>query len=149
MNGVYDYKIDVSELPQVCKMHPVYGGNLRPAKIILKNLNELVESSSRRGIVEQPQYQYCIGNKQAYADFLIPLRGKSWARAAINEEHLTLDDMYEKFDKILHSDKKYLEPPFEHSYICTHSDAKTIFDGVHRASVLLSKGFEVVPIAVL
>jgi hypothetical protein len=148
MNGVYDFGVDVSELPQVCKMHPVYGGHFRPAKIIMKNLEELTNSNHEK-IIDLPHYQYCIGNKQAYADFLIPLKGKTWARAAIGQEHLTVDDMFANLDKLINSTKKYLEPPFENNYICTFEGETKIFDGCHRSSVLLAKGFKTVPIAVI
>ena len=147
MNGVYQFK-NLSDLPQVCKMHPVYGGGLVPVKIVLKRLDSLVESKSGRPISEQPHYQYCIGNKRPYTQFLEKTKGRIWA-TDLYPKYQTVDQMHSRFDKILHSKKHYLEPPFENSYITTYMNSNVIFDGLHRACILLSKGVDIAPVGEL
>jgi len=99
-------------------------------------------------VKDTPHYQYAIGNKQPYIDYLNMCRGITWARKAIGQENLQMDFMLEKFDKLLNSDIAYLDHPHETKYIIIDKN-RSLIDGLHRATALLVKGYEKAPVAVL
>lgn len=98
-------------------------------------------------IKETPHYQYAIGNKQPYIDYLNMCRGITWARKAIGQEDLQIDFMLEKFDNLLNSNTAYLESPYESKYIIVNRN-KSLVDGLHRSVALIVNGQEKVPVAV-
>tara|TARA_R100001509_G_C4841319_1_gene206754 strand:+ start:328 stop:822 length:495 start_codon:yes stop_codon:yes gene_type:complete len=107
-----------------------------------------VLSLSPTSIKETPHYQYALGNKQPYIDYLDLCRGITWARAAIGEEDLKIEFMFEKFDALLNSDLSYLDPPHEDKYIIIDRN-RNLIDGLHRSVALLVNGFDKVPAAVI
>ena len=102
----------------------------------------------RYSLKETPYYKYLEGNKKPMEDYLLETKGKTWARAAINEQHLTVQDMFDKFDVVINSEKDYLEPPYESHYIIVRRDGFLI-DGLRRACILLHNGVKSVPVAIL
>ena len=80
--------------------------------------------------------------------YLEETKGKTWARAAIGQEHLTIQDMFDMYEKIIQSDKDYLEPPYQDHYVIVKRDGLLI-DGLRRSCVLLYNGIENLPVAVI
>ena len=58
-----------------------------------------ITSMQRTTLEGTPHYQYALGNKDVYIDYLNSLKHVTWARAAINQEHLDIQFMLDKFDK--------------------------------------------------
>ena len=138
------------------------GYSVRSHKIVLADLTKLTSnivekvdqqsktilSMRKTLLLDTPHYQYAIGNKQPYSEYLSMLKHITWARAAINQEHLDLKFMFDKYDKILHSEDEYLQPPYEQKYIICDSTG-LIQDGLHRATVLLSNSILRAPVAMV
>ena len=138
------------------------GYNVQDHKVLLANLecvrdsivwevdrdNMKILSLKPTLIRETPHYQYAIGNKKPYQEYLEKCRHITWARSAINQQDMKIGEMYDKFDKILNSEYYYLQPPYENKYIIVDSNARLI-DGLHRSVALLVKGFTKVPVAVV
>jgi hypothetical protein len=136
--------------------------NVQPHTIMIADLNFVTDSlvdrvdvNSRRIlslkptlIKDTPHYQYALGNVEPYREYLEKCKHITWARAAINQEHLDMQFMFDKFDKILNSKKSYLDSPFENKYIIVNRKRELV-DGLHRAVALLSNGIEKVPIALV
>lgn len=99
-------------------------------------------------IEETPHYQYAIGNKEVYEKYLLNLKHITWARAAINEEHLDVQFMFDKFDAILNSELLYLDSPHEEKYIICNMN-QLIIDGVHRSISLLANNIYQAPVALV
>ena len=97
---------------------------------------------------DTPYYKYLEGNKEPMENYLLETKGKTWARAAINEEHLTVQDMFNKFEDVINNEKNYLEPPFDQHYIIVRRDGFLI-DGLRRACILLYNNNDSVPVAIL
>jgi len=99
-------------------------------------------------IKDTPHYQYALGNKQPYVEYLEKCRHITWARSAINQQDMKIEQMFEKFDKLLDSEHLYLQPPYENKYIIVNHRASLI-DGLHRSVCLLVNGINEVPAAVV
>ncbi len=99
-------------------------------------------------LLETPHYQYSIGNVEVYEEYLSMLKHITWARKAVNQEHLDMQHMFDKFDTILNSELYYLEPPHEKKYIICNTN-RLIVDGVHRSISLLAKGVYNAPAALV
>jgi hypothetical protein len=69
------------------------------------------------GIDETVHYQYAIGNKQPYKDWLVALRH-------------SYDSSLESFEHIMTDDTRYLEGKYQNGFII-HDDDLIIIDGVH------------------
>ena len=117
-------------------------------KMSLKDMWDTLIYGGKFSLKETPYYKYLEGDKKPMENYLLETKGKTWARAAINEEHLTVQDMFNMFDKVINNDKEYLEPPFEKHYIIVRRDGFLI-DGLRRACVLLYNGNDTVPVAIL
>ena len=138
------------------------GYSQKPHGIVLADLNHVRDSivsevdKEQKKIIslnpvlvkDTPHYQYALGNKAPYEEYLNKCKHITWARAGINEEHLEIQYMFDKFDAILNSDKLYLDPPFENKYIIV-ADNGLLIDGLHRAVALLSSGIDKAPIALV
>tara|TARA_A100000172_G_scaffold27536_1_gene16200 strand:- start:6863 stop:7333 length:471 start_codon:yes stop_codon:yes gene_type:complete len=97
-------------------------------------------------IKDTPHFQYALGNTKPYEEYLEKCKHITWARAAINEEHLDMQYMFDKFDKILNTDAAYLDPPHQDKYIIINQQGHLI-DGLHRSVALLRAGINIVPAA--
>jgi hypothetical protein len=138
------------------------GYNKQPHKVVMADLTMLkgniVKSVDRNRltitrmeptlIIDSPHYQYAIGNKQPYQEYLEMLKHITWARAAINQEHLDIQFMFDKFDKILDNKTEYLIPPYESYYIICNNN-RMIIDGMHRTISLLSNNIKNAPVALV
>ena len=56
--------------------------------------------------------------------------------------------MFDMYEKIIQSDKDYLEPPYQDHYVIVKRDGLLI-DGLRRSCVLLYNGIENIPVAVI
>lgn len=149
-----------NKLSEDCWWPPGY--HVQPHKIMIADLNfvtdsivDRVDTESKRIlslkptlIKETPHYQYAMGNTQPYKEYLEKCKHITWARAAINQEHIDLQFMFDKFDKILNTELAYLEPPHQDKYIIVNRN-KQLIDGLHRAVALMSNGIFEVPIALV
>lgn len=131
-------------------------------KIVMADLSKITDSivdtvdQANRRIIslkptlvkDTPHYQYALGNKKPYEEYLAKCKHITWARAAISEEHLELQFMFDKFDKILNSDYAYLDSPYEDRYIIVNGRGQ-IIDGLHRSVSLLVSGIEKAPVALV
>ncbi len=104
--------------------------------------------NKRYTVKETPYYKYLEGDKQPMIDYLNETKGKTWARAAIGQQHLTINDMFDKFENLINSKLEYLEPPYDDHYILVKRDGLLV-DGLRRACILLFNGIETVPVAVV
>ena len=97
-------------------------------------------------IKDTPHFQYAMGNIKPYEEYLEKCKHITWARAAINEEHLDMQYMFDKFDKILNTTAAYLDSPHQDKYIIINQQGQLI-DGLHRSVALLRSGINEVPAA--
>ena len=150
-------KVFEGQRSQNCQVRSHLDGySTRPHKIVLSsNIVKQVDKEKRTilsmqktPLYDTPHFQYIIGNKDVYGEYLSMLKYITWARAAINQEHLDLQFMFDKYDKMLHSDHDYLQPPYEDSYIICDSTG-LIQDGLHRATILLSNSVLRAPVAMV
>ena len=107
-----------------------------------------ITSMQRTTLEGTPHYQYALGNKDVYIDYLNSLKHVTWARAAINQEHLDIQFMLDKFDKILYCEEDYLAPPYENKYIICDMSGLLRY-GLHRAVTLLSNSVKRAPVAIV
>ena len=115
------------------------------------SLNDMWDTlvyGGRYSVKETPYYKYLEGDKEPMEKYLLDTKGKTWARAAINQEHLTVQDMFNMFDAVINNSNDYLEPPFQDHYIIVRRDGFLV-DGLRRACVLLHNGNDKVPVAIL
>jgi len=115
---------------------------------ILDMWDPLIYGTARYSVKETPYYKYLEGDKKPMTDYLLETKGKTWARAAIGQEHLTVQDMFNMFEEIIQSDKDYLAPPYDSHYVIVRRDGLLI-DGLRRSCVLLHNGIENIPVAVI
>jgi len=97
-------------------------------------------------IKETPHYKYLIGDKQPLRDYFQSCRGYTWARPGTPHQNMTVDNLLVEFEKVINSEKDYLEPPYQDYYIIVKSNWHCI-DGLRRACILLANGVEKAPIA--
>lgn len=115
---------------------------------ILDMWDPLIYGNVHYKVKDTPYYKYLEGNKDPMIKYLEETKGKTWARAAIGQEHLTIQDMFDMYEKIIQSDKDYLEPPYQDHYVIVKRDGLLI-DGLRRSCVLLYNGIENIPVAVI
>ena len=138
------------------------GYNKRPHKLVAADLKMLkcnvvtkvdreqlkIISMKPTPLLQTPHYQYAIGNKSVYEEYLNMLKHITWARKAVNQEHLDIQHMFDKFDVVLDSQMYYLEPPHENKYIICNIH-QLIIDGIHRSVSLLANKIEKAPVALV
>ena len=83
------------------------------------------------GIDATPHYQYTLGNKQPYKDWLV-------ANKHLYEESLA------SFEHLMNDDSRYLGGDYTMGHIL-HDDDMVILDGVHRATRLFQLGVVYAP----
>jgi hypothetical protein len=115
---------------------------------VVDQVNKRIISLKPTFIKDTPHYQYALGNKSPYEDYLNKCKHITWAREAIGEQHLEMQFMFDKFDKILNSDDAYLDSPYEDRYIIVNGRGQ-IVDGLHRSVSLLINGIGKAPVALV
>lgn len=83
-------------------------------------------------IDETPHYQYTLGNKQPYLDWLVA-HNHLYELSLASFEHLMNDESY------------YLDAPYDQNFILCNKDF-VIIDGVHRATRLFQLGVVLAPV---
>ena len=132
MNTIFDGPRNTN-----CYFPNGYNSNYKLHRMSILDMYDPLIYNKRYSIKETPYYKYLEGNK-----------GKTWARAAIGQEHLTVNDMFEQFNTIINSELQYLEPPYDTHYILVKRDGLLV-DGLRRACILLYNGNTTVPVAVV
>jgi hypothetical protein len=91
-------------------------------------------------LFESPHYLGLTGDMQIYDDYVRRFRGGP----------LTEDYSVQRFT-LLASELDYLAAPDDNCYIVTKpmGDRLVIQDGLHRAAIMLSRGYQYIPVAVL
>jgi hypothetical protein len=111
----------------------------------LKNGAKLIKLSDLRvrihgpmivAINKTPHYQYIVGNKSAYMEFLYEYHASVIA--------LSL----ERFEYVINGPYDYLGGPHNDEYIKCDGDM-VIVDGVHRATRLFQLGIKEIPVMVI
>lgn len=120
------------------ELSPRFGigpGSYEPCIVEIAKLKVRTPDKDIITISESPHYQYAIGNKDVYIDFLHEFYHQ-WA---------PFDIQLNSFDYLLGDEKDYLDPPHDQDFILCRQDL-TIMDGVHRATCLLLLDVKFAPI---
>jgi hypothetical protein len=81
---------------------------------------------------ETPHYQYALGNKGSYLEWLI------------RHNHL-VEESLASFEHLMNDDSTYLDAPHGDKFIM-HDNDLVIVDGVHRATRLCALGATFIPV---
>ncbi len=115
------------------------------ARIVIKNNNEIVRHKIVH-ISKTPHYQYLLGDKKPYLDYL-----KKYGKSV----GYTLEHSSEAFDSLISDTKTYLSKNYASNYIVCEKIATkfgkklVIIDGVHRATILLKNKSSNIPVAII
>ena len=112
-------------------------------------LDRIVDELWRVGstqIKDTPHYKYLTGDRGPLERYFESCRGYTWARKGTPAEGMKVSELIGEFDSLIHSEKSYLEPPYENHYIIVRSNWSCI-DGLRRSCVLLANGVEEAPVA--
>lgn len=131
-----------------CHFPPGYNSEYMLGDMTLADMWDPLIYGGKYLLKDTPYYKYLEGDKAPMEKYLNDTKGVTWARAAIGQDHLTVKDMFEMFDKIIDSEEDYLEPPYDKHYILARRDGYMI-DGLRRACVLLYNGNTSVPVAIV
>ena len=110
-------------------------GPYEPCIVEIAKLKVRTPDKDIINISESPHYQYAIGNKDVYIDFLHEFYHQ-WA---------PFDIQLKSFDYLLSDEKNYLDPPHDQDFILCGQDL-VIADGVHRTTCLVLLGVKFAPI---
>ena len=113
-----------------------YAGPHMPHVMNVRDLKVRMPAGGGRHTIvalnETPHYQYALGNKLPYVDWLI-------------EHHHLVEESLASFEHLMNDDSVYLDTPHEDKFIM-HDHDLVIVDGVHRATRLCSLGANFVPV---
>ncbi len=140
-------KIYKGDRSSVCYFPNGYNSSYELFEMSILDMWDPLIYGTRYSVKETPYYKYLEGDKEPMIKYLEETKGKTWARAAVGQEHLTVQDMFDMYEKIIQSDKDYLEPPYQDHYVIVRRDGLLI-DGLRRSCVLLYNGVENIPVAV-
>ncbi|MHA2063150.1 MAG: hypothetical protein ACXABY_02095 [Candidatus Thorarchaeota archaeon] len=80
-----------------------------------------------------PHYQYTLGNKQPYRDWLV-------------KHHHLYESSLASFEHLMNDESYYLDEPYDQDFILCDKNF-VIIDGVHRATRLFQLGVVLAPVA--